>query len=72
VLRVGDLVRVRSGLLHLGNSSVRIAHRMTNVRTGELVSTLEQSGVNLDLDSRRPSPWPPPLRERAAALLVRV
>jgi acyl-CoA thioesterase FadM len=70
VLRTGDLVRVRSGLLHVGTSSVRIAHRMTNARTGELVSTLEQAGVNLDLEARRPSPWPMALRERAVGLLV--
>jgi acyl-CoA thioesterase FadM len=70
-LRAGDLVRVRSGLLHVGNSSIRILHRLTNVRTGELVSTLEQAGVNLDLDQRRPSPIPPDMRERALTLLAR-
>ncbi len=69
-LRAGDLVRVRSGLLHVGNSSIRILHRLTNGRTGELVSTLEQGGVNLDLDARRPSPLPPEMRERALALLL--
>jgi acyl-CoA thioesterase FadM len=69
-LRAGDLVRVRSGLLHVGNSSIRILHRFTNVRTGELVSTLEQAGVNLDLDARRPSPLPPEMRARALDLLV--
>jgi acyl-CoA thioesterase FadM len=70
-LRAGDLVRVRSGLLHVGNSSVRILHRLTNGRTGELVATLEQGGVNLDLDARRPAPLPAALRERALTLLVR-
>ena len=70
-LRAGDLVRVRSGLLHVGNSSIRILHRLTNGRTGALVSTLEQGGVNLDLDARRPSPLPPDLRERALTLLIR-
>jgi acyl-CoA thioesterase FadM len=70
-VRPGDLVRVRSGLVHVGNSSVRIAHRMQNVRTGRLVSTLEQSGVHLDLDARRPAPLPAPLRQRAVAMLAR-
>ena len=69
-LRGGDLVRVRSGLLHVGNSSIRILHRLTNASSGELVCTLEQSGVNLDLDARRPSPLPPEMRERALALLA--
>ena len=69
-LRAGDLVRVRSGLLHVGNSSVRILHRLANVLTGEAVATLEQSGVHLDLAARRPTPLPDDLRERAKAMLV--
>jgi acyl-CoA thioesterase FadM len=69
-LRAGDLVRVRSALLHVGTSSLRILHRMGNMRTGEEVATLEQSGVHLDLGARRSTPLPDSLRERAMALLV--
>jgi acyl-CoA thioesterase FadM len=69
--RAGDLVLVRSGLLHVGNSSMRLLHRMTDVRTGALVATLEQSGVHLDVDARRPTPLPPELRERAIKLVGR-
>ena len=70
-LRVGDLAHVRTALLHVGNSSIRIFHRLTNARNGELVATLEQAGVHLDLDARRPAPLPPALRERAMTLLAR-
>src|SRR5207248_1230411 len=70
-LRVGDLLLVRSALVHVGSSSMRIFHRLTNARTGALVATLEQSGVHLDLGARRPSPLPPPLRERALAMVAR-
>jgi acyl-CoA thioester hydrolase len=70
VLRAGDLVRVRTGLLHVGNSSMRLLHRMQNARTGEAVASLEQAGVHLDLDARRPTPLPHALRERAKALVV--
>jgi len=70
-LRVGDLAHVRTALLHVGNSSIRIYHRLVNARTGELVATLEQAGVHLDLDARRPAPLPPALRERALTLLAR-
>jgi acyl-CoA thioesterase FadM len=69
-LRAGDLVRVRSALLHVGNSSMRILHRLANARTGEEVATLEQSGVHLDLGARRPTPLPADLRKRAEAVLV--
>lgn len=71
ILRAGDLVLVRSALLHVGNSSIRIGHRMTNAQTNELVATLEQAGVHFDTEARRPAPLPPSLRERALQLLVR-
>jgi acyl-CoA thioesterase FadM len=69
-VRAGDLVLVRSALLHVGNSSMRIVHRMTNVRTGEAVATLEQAGVHLDMKARRPAPLPDGFRERARSMLV--
>jgi acyl-CoA thioesterase FadM len=67
---LGRQVRVRSGLLHVGTSSMRILHRMVDTATGKLVATLEQSGVHLDLVARRPAPLPDDLRERARALVV--
>ena len=69
-LRAGDSVRVRSGLLHVGNSSLRLLHVMTR-EPGGVVATLEQSGVHFDQEARRPAPLPDALRERAQALLVR-
>ena len=69
-LRAGDFVLVRSGLAHVGKTSIRILHRMTEARTGALVATLDQSGVCLDLDARRPAPLADDLRERAMGMLV--
>jgi len=69
-VRAGDPLIVRSALTHVGNSSMRILHVMTDERSGERVATLEQSGVHLDLDARRPAPLPPPLRDQALKLLV--
>jgi acyl-CoA thioester hydrolase len=69
-LRSGDLVRVQSALVHIGNSSLRLFHRMTNVRTGEQLATLEQSGVHLDREARRPAPLPDALRSKAVAMLA--
>jgi acyl-CoA thioesterase FadM len=69
-LAAGDLIRVRSALTHVGNSSMRILHRLTNVGTTEAVATLEQAGVHLDMVARRPTPLPDELRDRAKALLV--
>jgi acyl-CoA thioesterase FadM len=69
-LRAGALVHVRSGLVHVGKSSIRILHRMTDTRTGALVATLDQAGVSLDLAARRPAPLPDDLHERAMAMLL--
>jgi acyl-CoA thioester hydrolase len=69
-LRLDDPYLVETGIAHLGNSSLRLVHRMTNTRTGEVVARLGQFGVNLDLDARRPARWADEVRDRAAALLV--
>jgi acyl-CoA thioesterase FadM len=69
-VREGDPLSVRSGLTHVGNSSIRILHVMTNERSGERVAALEQSGVHLDLDARRPAPLPPELRAQALTQLL--
>jgi acyl-CoA thioester hydrolase len=70
-LRAGDQVRVRSAVVHVGNSSLRLLHVMTREPAGEVVASLEQSGVHFDQEARRPAPLPEPLRERARGLLVR-
>ncbi len=70
-LRAGDAVRVRSGVMHVGNSSLRLLHVMTREPAGEVVASLEQSGVHFDQEARRPAPLPDALRERARALLVK-
>lgn len=68
-LRAGDRVVVRSALMHVGGSSIRVLHRMYHARTGELAAELSQYGVHLDMEARRPSRLPEELRARAAALV---
>jgi acyl-CoA thioesterase FadM len=63
---------VETGIGHLGNSSLRMIHRMTDPRRGCEVARLSQFGVNLDLDARRPARWPDDIRRRAAALVIPV
>ena len=52
-LHAGDPVRVKTGLLHLGNSSIRVFHRMFNGRSGELVA--EPGPVRRAPGRRRPA-----------------
>jgi acyl-CoA thioesterase FadM len=63
---------IETGIGHLGNSSLRMIHRMTDPRSGTEIARLGQFGVNLDLDARRPARWPEEIRSRAAALVIPV
>ena len=67
-VRPGDPLVVRGGLVHVGKSSMRILHVMTDARTGAEVASLHQSGVHFDQDRRRPIPLPDDLRARALAV----
>ena len=67
--RAGDRIAVRSGILQVGNSSIRFLHRMVDARTGERLASMGQFGVHFDLEARRPAPLPEPLREAATALV---
>jgi acyl-CoA thioesterase FadM len=68
-LRLGELYRTRTGIAHLGNSSLRFLHVMSD-GNGREVARLGQYGVQLDLDKRRPAALAPELRERAERLVL--
>jgi acyl-CoA thioesterase FadM len=70
--RLGDPVLVETGIVHLGTSSLRFVHRMSDPLSGVEFARLGQFGVQLDLDARRPAPFPEALRSAAARLLVPV
>jgi acyl-CoA thioesterase FadM len=68
----GSSVVVETGIVHLGNSSIRFVHRMSDPADGSEFARLSQFGVQLDLDTRRPAALPEALRSAAAGLLVPV
>ena len=70
--RSGDPVLVETGIVHLGNSSIRFVHRMCDPATGAEYARLGQFGVQLDLDTRRPAALPEHLRAAATRMLVPV
>jgi acyl-CoA thioesterase FadM len=71
-LHLDEPYLIETGIAHLGNSSVRFVHQMTNPEPGREIGRLGQYGVNLDLDARRPAKLPDELRDRAATLVVPV
>jgi acyl-CoA thioesterase FadM len=69
---LGSPVVVETGIVHLGNSSLRLLHRMREPADGREFARLGQFGVQLDLDTRRPAALPAVLRAAASRLLVPV
>jgi len=69
---LSDPYVIETGLVHLGSSSLRFLHVMSNPATGQEFARLGQYGVQLDLDKRRPAPLADELRARAAKLVVPV
>jgi acyl-CoA thioesterase FadM len=70
--RLGDAVVVETGIVHLGNSSIRFVHRMCDPSDGSEFARLGQFGVLLDLDARRPAALPHALHAAAQRLLIPV
>jgi acyl-CoA thioesterase FadM len=69
VAKVGDRIDVETGIAHLGNTSLAYLHRMRGGDGREIASML-QTGVQLDLDARRPAALPPSIREAVSKLLA--
>jgi acyl-CoA thioesterase FadM len=61
---------VESGIAHLGNSSIRLIHRLSDPRDGAVVAQMGQYAVNLDLDARRPARWPDAVRAGARRMTI--
>jgi acyl-CoA thioesterase FadM len=69
-LVLGDGFLNRTGITHLGNSSLRFLHVMSEAKSGLEIARLGQYGVQLDLDARRPAALAPEFRERARRLVI--
>lgn len=68
--RIDETVTIQSGILDLGNSSVKILHTM-RLQRGRRVARFYQGGVHFDLEARRSAPLPQALRDKAREQLIR-
>jgi acyl-CoA thioester hydrolase len=66
----GDAVMLRTGILGIGNSSVRMLHELFMAKTGESLALFYQSGVHFDLEARRSVPLTAEQRKRAGELVI--
>lgn len=69
-LHAGDVTLVESGLLEVGNKTIRFFHRLLNASTRELAATMEGVACYFDRTTRKSAPLPDVLREAARALIV--
>lgn len=61
----GDLIEISTRLLEIGRRSIRFRHEMRNATTRETTATCEMTAAHLDRQTRKSTPWPPPIREVA-------
>ncbi|MFO1096950.1 MAG: thioesterase family protein [Xanthobacteraceae bacterium] len=69
-LMAGDVLRVESQLLDMRDKVVRFVHIMMNVEEETPAAICELTGVHMDTAMRKSTPFPPAIREKAAALIA--
>ncbi|WP_119422298.1 acyl-CoA thioesterase [Desertibaculum subflavum] len=69
-VRAGELIRVESGILRVGEKSIQLAHRLLAGAPGQVAMTSHVKSVCFDLEARRSAPFPPEVRERITGLIV--
>lgn len=68
-MAAGDLVAVRSRILEVRPKVIRCLHELLNGETNEVAASSELTVVHMDLQTRKSSPYPHQVQERARALM---
>src|SRR5262249_41810148 len=63
-LRAGDVISIRSGILEVGEKTIRVFHEMRNEETHEVAAFTIVTGVYMDAVIRRSIPIPSDVREK--------
>jgi acyl-CoA thioester hydrolase len=69
-LFAGDIVEIRSRLLELREKSIRFVHEMRNAETGEVAAICEITGVHMDCQARKATPFADAIRHAASRHLA--
>jgi len=69
-LFAGDVVAVHSGVLKIGETSLRFVQEMRNGETGETAAVMRVVAVHMDRAARRPVAFPEAIAARARELIV--
>ncbi|MFC1878429.1 acyl-CoA thioesterase [Chloroflexota bacterium] len=62
-VNAGDLITVWSGVLEARQRLLRFYHEMRNEVSGDIVATTVLTGVHIDTQTRKPTPFPDDLLE---------
>ena len=68
-MAAGDLVTVRSRILDVRPKVIRCLHELLDGETSEVAASSELTVVHMDLRTRKSSPYPHEVQERARALI---
>jgi acyl-CoA thioester hydrolase len=69
-LRAGDVIEIRSGILELGNKTIRLVHEMRHAVGGWIAARTTILGCYFDTVARKSVPLPDHVREKAQKLLI--
>ena len=68
-LHAGDTITVRSAVIEVRDKVARFVHEMRNAQTGEVSAICVITGVSMDSSTRKSTPFPAEIVERAKGLV---
>jgi acyl-CoA thioester hydrolase len=68
-LLAGDTVAVRSAFIEVREKVAKFVHEMRNAQTGEVSAICVLTGVSMDAQTRKSTPFPPEIVARAQKLV---
>ena len=68
-LLAGDTIAVRSAFLEVRDKVAKFVHEMRNAHSGEISAICVLTGVQIDSQTRKSTPFPPEIVERARKLV---
>jgi acyl-CoA thioester hydrolase len=69
-LRAGDVIEIHSGVLELGNKTMRITHEMRHFTGGWIAARTTILATYFDTIARKSTPLPDLVREKAQTLMA--
>ena len=68
----GDPITVRTGILEINQKIIRFYHEMIKDETGEISATTLITGIHMDTQTRRASPFPEDVVAGASRMIVEI